>query len=163
MFFYKDLGSDELFKKCWHCQTQNVNESRNNLIWTRCPKRVYVGNSVFKTSVASAVIASNDGAIGLIPVFKILGTDCGYCTSEENRKVDCLRIKNSDHKSAERVKKRLKQLRAIRKGFADKNELEKGETYGMWAIISMFCQHKIICFSFFATLLFRQILIFQKG
>ena len=46
------------------------NESLNNMIWTRCPKRVYVGNSVFKTSVASAVIAYNDGAIGLIPVFK---------------------------------------------------------------------------------------------
>ena len=46
------------------------NESLNNMIWTRCPKRVYVGNSVFKTSVASAVIAYNVGAMGLIPVFK---------------------------------------------------------------------------------------------
>ena len=40
-----------------------MNESRNKLIWTRCPKSVYVGNIVFKTSVACAVIASNDGAI----------------------------------------------------------------------------------------------------
>ena len=28
------------------------------------------------------------------------------------------------------LKKRRKQLRAIRKGFTDKNELEEGETYG---------------------------------
>ena len=70
VFSYKYLGSDELLKKCQHGQTQNVNESLNNLIWTRCPKRVYVGNSVFKTSVASAVVTYNDGAMGLIPAFK---------------------------------------------------------------------------------------------
>ena len=117
-------------KKCQHGQTQNGNESLNNLIWTRCLKRVYVGNSVFKTSVASAVIDYNDAAMGLIPVFKKLGIDCNYYATEENRKADCLCIRNSDHKSMEHVKKRHKQLRAIRKWFADKNELEEGETYG---------------------------------
>ena len=61
-------------------------------------------------------------------MFKKLGVDCGYCVTEENRKPDCLCSKHSDHKSTERVKKRLKQLRAIRKGFADKNDLEEGET-----------------------------------
>ena len=40
-----------------------MNESRNKLIWTRCPKSVYVVNIVFKTTVACAVIACNDGAI----------------------------------------------------------------------------------------------------
>ena len=62
-------------------------------------------------------------------MFKKLGVDCGYCVTEENRKADCLCTKHSDHKSTERVKKRLKQLRAIRKGFADKNDLEEGETW----------------------------------
>ena len=32
VFSYKDLGSDELLKKCQHGQTQNVDESLNNLI-----------------------------------------------------------------------------------------------------------------------------------
>ena len=53
--------------------------------------------------------------MGLIPVFK---------------RTDCLRIRHSDHSSMEHVKKRRKQLRAIRKGFADKNKLEEGERYG---------------------------------
>ena len=67
--------------------------------------------------------------MGLIPAFKKLGIDCGYYTTEENTKSDCLRIKHSDHKSMERVKKRRKQLRVIKNGFADKNELEEGKTY----------------------------------
>ena len=62
-------------------------------------------------------------------MFKKLGVDCGYCVTEENRKADCLCTKHSDHNSTERVKKRLKQLRAIRKGFADNNDLEEGETW----------------------------------
>ena len=67
--------------------------------------------------------------MGLIPVFKKLGIDWGYYTTEENTKSDCLRIKHSNHKSMERVKKRRKQLRVIKNRFADKNELEEGKTY----------------------------------
>ena len=70
VFSYKDLGSNKLLKKCQHGQTQNVNESLNNLIWARCRKRVYVRNSVFRTLVASAVVAYNTGAMGRIPMFK---------------------------------------------------------------------------------------------
>ena len=40
VFSHKDLGSGELLQKCLHGQTQNVNESLNNVIWMRCPKRV---------------------------------------------------------------------------------------------------------------------------
>ena len=43
--------------------------------------------------------------MGLIPVFKKLGIDCGYYTTEENTKSDCLRIKHSNHKSIEHVKR----------------------------------------------------------
>ena len=60
IFSHKDLGSEALLSKCLHGETQNVNESLDNLIWTRCPKRIYVGNFVLKTAVASAVICYND-------------------------------------------------------------------------------------------------------
>ena len=48
VFSFKDLGCNELLKKCMHGETQNVNESLNNLIWTKCLKQVYVGNSTLK-------------------------------------------------------------------------------------------------------------------
>ena len=65
-FSHKDVGSEALLSKCLHGETQNVNESLNNLIWTRCPKRIYVGNSVLKATVASAVICYNDWVQGTL-------------------------------------------------------------------------------------------------
>ena len=63
--------------------------------------------------------------MGLIPAFKKLRIDCGYYTTEENTKSDCLRIKHSDHKSMERVKKRRKQLRVIKTGLLIRMSLRK--------------------------------------
>ena len=60
IFSHKDLGSEAPLSKCLHGETQNVSELLNNLIWTQCPKRIYVGNSILKTAVASAVICYND-------------------------------------------------------------------------------------------------------
>lgn len=40
--FLIDLGSGALLKKYQHGATQNVNELLQNLVWTRCQKRVCV-------------------------------------------------------------------------------------------------------------------------
>lgn len=48
-------------------------------------------------------------------------------------KTDVARVKECDQKSSEPVKKRRKKLRAIRKGFNDRNELDEGETYASGA------------------------------
>ena len=84
-----------------HGETQNVNESFNNLIWTKCPKQVYVGNSTFKMSVASAVINYNDGATGLLPVFNELGVNCGFYTTAESRTILQKIVLKKDVKSSE--------------------------------------------------------------
>ena len=91
----------------------------------------------------------------LTHVFKKLGIDCGYYTTEENRKADCLRVRHSDHKSMKHVNKRRKQLRAIRKGFADKNELEEGETSGYGQFYFVFISNMrsfVLAFCIFAFL-----------
>lgn len=36
------LRDESLLKKCLHGKTQNINESFNGIVWSRCPKRVYV-------------------------------------------------------------------------------------------------------------------------
>ena len=128
VFLYNDLSSETLLSKCLHGETQNVNKSLN-LIWARCPKRVHVGYSTFKTADVSAVISFNDGAKGLLPVFDQLGIEPGYYAIEGCTGVDLERIKQSDCKSIDGVKERQKTLRTIRKGFNDKHELDEGETY----------------------------------
>ena len=112
-----------------HGETQNVNESLNNLIWTKCLKQVYVGNSTLKMSLASAVINYNDRATELLPVFIKLGVNCGFYTSAESKNKDVHRIKQSNHITEDSVKKRRKKLRAIRNGYNDKDKFKEGETY----------------------------------
>ena len=86
-------------------------------------------SSTFKTAVASAAISFNDGAKGLLPVFDQLGIEPGHYTMKGFTRVDFERIKQSDRKSTDGVKVRPKTLRAIRKGFIDKHELDEGDTY----------------------------------
>ena len=90
---------------------------------------MYVGNSTFKTAVASAVITFNDRAKGLLPVFDRLDIETAYYTMEVCTRADLEHIKQSDRKSTDGVKARRKTLRSIRKGFNDKHELDEGETY----------------------------------
>ena len=99
----------------------------------RCPKRVYVGNTTFKTAVASAVIAYNEGKKGLLPVFEKLGIEPGHYTNIGFEKADVKRVMESNRKASETEKKRRKKRRAIRKGYEDKNTMEEGETYGYGA------------------------------
>jgi len=108
IFSHKDLGNDDLLKKCLHGQTQNVNESLNGVIWTRVPKRVYVERTVLETGVASAVIYFNKGMQGLIPVFKELGMEIpGHYTLKGLQHSDVSRASEKKTKKTESNKKRI--------------------------------------------------------
>ena len=86
---------------------------------------MYVGNSIFKVAVASATISFNDGAKGLLLVFVQLGVETGYYTMEGCTREDLERIEQSNRKSTDVVKAWRKTLRAIRKGFSGKHELDE--------------------------------------
>lgn len=60
---YQDLAKPDLLKKCLHGQTQNLNESFNNVIWKRVPKTEFVGIETLKFGVADAVLAFHEGNI----------------------------------------------------------------------------------------------------
>ena len=72
---HKDLGNDKLLKKCLHGQTQNVNESLNNI--GQDVKTCRCRQFLFKTAVASAVIfsliefSSFFGKITLFPYYHL--------------------------------------------------------------------------------------------
>ena len=42
---FNALSDDNLLKKCTHGKTQNCNEGLNNIIWSRCPKNIFVKRS----------------------------------------------------------------------------------------------------------------------
>ena len=129
IFSYKDLGNDDLLKKCLHGKTQNPNESLHNMIWKRCPKRVHVNLLTLEIAVASSVLSFNDGQQGLIEVFKKLFIAVGDHCLQGMQKTDQLRVKHMNIKSSERGKMRRKKLRDKRKGFEDKEKEKRGESY----------------------------------
>ena len=52
---FVSLSQGNLMQKCLHEKTQNNNESRNGLIWKRCPKDVFLGRVTLELGVFSAV------------------------------------------------------------------------------------------------------------
>ena len=77
---FLDLSNYRLLKKCLHSKTQNANEALNNLIWTKCPKNVYVEREVLEMGVSSAVIKFNNGACGILNVFHGANIELGDFT-----------------------------------------------------------------------------------
>ena len=127
---FQDLSSDELLSRCLEGTTQNPNEAFNQLVWQRCPKQTFVSKNVLESGVYSSVLTYNDGFISLGNVFRKLDIKPGKCFLEGSHSRDCLRVENMDKKSLNISKERRKKLRAIRKGFVDKDrEDEGGDTY----------------------------------
>ena len=127
---FKDLGSDSLLKKCLHGKTQNPNESLNQLIWKRCPKDVFVERTALAIGVSSAVLCFNDGEMFLEKVFFKFNMEPGsnlrsYCANR-----DAARVAKMENQCSTPVKARRKKLRAIRKGFTDRDEVKEGNVYG---------------------------------
>ena len=98
------LSNETLLSKCLHGKTQNTNESINNIIWTKCPKNIYVQQNVFKMGVSSVVINFNDGNCGILNKVKNVGIDTGYCPKQFNQRKDESHIQRMNKKSNEQSK-----------------------------------------------------------
>ena len=87
---YTDLSAKSLLSHCLDAYTQNTNETLNHLIWTRCPKKTYQGNTSVELSTASAVCHFNDGACSIARVLQCLsihpGTNCNKAIAQINTK-----------------------------------------------------------------------------
>jgi hypothetical protein len=126
---YKDLSKPELLSKCMHGLTQNVNECLNNLIWNRCPKSIYVEQETVALATYLAILRFNDGDISFVKLFQDLDITPGKFTTKASEDCDNSRIEVSAKKSSEKVKKRRKLLRHLRKNYVDGIEEKEGVTY----------------------------------
>ena len=130
VFSHEVLGSDTLLKKCLHGETESVNEYFNGLIWKRVPKDVFVCKRTLQIGVASATIAYNDGAKGLLKVVIKCRIEPGYFTTLGCTQCDKRRVSAMDKKTSKVSKKRRRTLRDIRKCWVDQN-LE-AEGFNIW-------------------------------
>ena len=126
---YEALSEESLLIRCLDSYTQNPNESLNNLIWKRCPKKIYQGKKIVELCTASAITQFNDGASSIAAVLKRMGIIPGKNTMAAVLKTDKKRLAIAEEKSSERVKKRRKRLRAIKKGLWDFDKEKEGTVY----------------------------------
>ena len=125
----KHLQSNELLSKCLHGETQNANEALNGVIWTRIPKRVFVGRTTLEIGAYSSVLAYNDGTEGILEVlnaFGLRGTISEISATTLNKD----RVKQMKRKSSDEGKKRRKKLRSIKKGYLDDEKLKDSYNAG---------------------------------
>ena len=93
-------------------------------------KKYFCIKKIVEIAVNSAVIAHNEGILGLAEVFKLLDILPGYYFKLSAQRFDKKRLKNIELKSSERAKKRRKTLRSLKKGYFDKEqEVEGGQSY----------------------------------
>ena len=79
--------------------------------------------------MASAIIEFNEGACYVIKIMEKLGMEKGYFVNKLTKSRDIQRIKNMSRHSSEKVKKRRRKLRAIRKGHIDEEKAEDELAY----------------------------------
>ena len=130
---FKDLSDDTLLSKCLHGETQNTNEAFNGVVWSRCPKRVFINKRTFEIGINSAVLHYNDGEKGLLEVLSYFGLS-GSITVHNSAKRDKNRISRMKRKSGQKDRTQRKNLRSIKKGYLDEEKLaEKTESYSAGA------------------------------
>ncbi|GFV52663.1 uncharacterized protein TNCV_2873341 [Trichonephila clavipes] len=67
---FRDLANPELLKKCLHGGTQNPNESVNNVIWSRVPKKTFVQLEVLSLGTYDAVSSFNMGNVSKLEILR---------------------------------------------------------------------------------------------
>ena len=125
---FSELADSDLFCKCLHGQTQNNDESINNMIWKYCPKEVFVSRPVVSDAAHFAVAVFNDGNDAFVKLFEQLGLSGGF-TVKSALSSDTTRLYHAKRKSSDQYKITRKRLRAEKKGFIDTKNEEEGNAY----------------------------------
>ncbi|GBM54171.1 hypothetical protein AVEN_64519-1 [Araneus ventricosus] len=113
-----------------HGQTQNPNESFNNCVWERIPKNTFVGINTLKIGVMDAVLCFNDGVYSRTEVLKNLGITPGKNTCDSFKKIDMLRIKETEFMFQEARKESTTLQRQIKRVLNFMKETPKQDEYG---------------------------------
>ena len=111
-----ELSENSLLERCIHGRTQNVNEAFNAYVWKRCPKDIFVSKTILDIATASAVVAYNDGALGIVNIMKNLNLHIGFYNFTLSKHTDLKKIKGMNYKSTPVVQKHRKKLHAKKKG-----------------------------------------------
>ncbi|GFV44162.1 uncharacterized protein TNCV_1825291 [Trichonephila clavipes] len=124
---FSDLANPELLKKCLHGGTQNPNESVNNVIWSRVPKKRFVQLEVLSLSTYYAVSSFNMGNVSKLEILRKLCIESGDCTVQAMECLDKQRTQREKYSCLQKTKEVRKEKRLKRK--KEDDELLKNANY----------------------------------
>ena len=126
---YVELTSDSYLSRLLHGKTQNQNESFNAMIWSRIPKSKYVSLTQLKFGLYDAIGAFNIGIKSSILIFEKLLMIPGQHTISSCNYLNRRRIRMSEYKNKDTIKKRRKILRGRKHKKSDKFDQKEGNMY----------------------------------
>ena len=115
------LSSRDMLLGCQRGLTQNQNESLNNLVWSRCLKRLFYGIHRYTISVCDGVSHFNDGAKGRYYLLQTLNINVGDNSLRGLKREQRLRLRKAASKVTDKHKNRRQILRSNRKNTKDKS------------------------------------------
>lgn len=111
---FSALSDHALLKKCLKGKTQNPNESLNNVIWCRVPKRTFVSLDTLNFGVFDAVLSYNDGYLSKIKVLEHMGLAAGINMVNAMKRLDWERVYKAE-KAVQDLEKKIRQARVLAK------------------------------------------------
>ena len=111
---YERLSDPNLLKRMIRGKTQNANESLHNVIWSRCPKTIFVGKHKLHGAVATAISSFNEGAIHMSQVLKKLAIEPNQLINMFIDDIDSIRIQKATKASISSSKSK-KRARWVKK------------------------------------------------
>ncbi|GFW34532.1 uncharacterized protein TNCV_3104331 [Trichonephila clavipes] len=110
-----DLANPELLKKCLHGGTQNRNESVNNVIWSRVPKKTFVQLEVLSLGTYDAVSSFNMGNVSKLEILRKMCIEPGDYTVQAMECLDKQRLLRAKYYCLQKTKEVRKEKRLKRK------------------------------------------------
>ena len=132
---YHRMTSDNLITRMQHGGTQNANECLNSVIWSRCPKTVFVGKSRVDAAASMAICTFNEGASAMVSVMDKLWLQRTYVTVSAMRQTDKVRIAKAQAATSATAKHRRKIKSTAKKVTRHQQEMSEGPTYGAGMVV----------------------------
>ncbi|GFS56148.1 uncharacterized protein TNCV_1650651 [Trichonephila clavipes] len=112
---FRDLANPELLKKRLHGGTQNPNESVNNVIWSRVPKKTFVQLEVLSLGTYDAVSSFNMGNVSKLEILRKMCIEPGDYTVQAMECLDKQRLLRAKYSCLQKTKEVRKEKRIKRK------------------------------------------------
>lgn len=128
---YERLTEESLLIRCSRCLTQNANESLHSIIWSKCPKEVFVAKSRVKIAASIAICEYNVGTRRTVAeIMKQAGLPIGMTSLSIAHKRDTKRLAKGVEKATEKFK-HARRIMALAQSRTEEMHIEsQGIMYG---------------------------------